>query len=126
MLAAWNDLVGRGGVGDVAVYAQPQWAVGTGVHLEDVSDGRVCDEANDVSLGICVNFVDKDDHEVDIPRLVLGVTNGDGFDATTAGPLGRGHVELGVARALDLLDRLLSVVLGENFLRKETCVDRDH
>lgn len=113
-------------MGDVAVHAQPQRAVGAGVHLEDVSDGGVCDEANDVALGIWVNFVDEDDHEVDIARLVLGVANGDGFDAATAGPLGRGHVQLGVARALDLLERLLSVVLCEDFLGKETCVDRDH
>lgn len=91
-----------------------------------MSNGGVCDETDDVAFGERVDFVDEDYQKVDVSRLVLGVANGHGFYTAATGAFRRGHVELRVARALRTLHWLLSVVLCENLLRKETCVDRDH
>lgn len=125
-LAARDDLVRRRGVGDVAVHAQPQRAVGGGLRLEDVLDGGVGDEAHDVALCFWVDLVDKDDHQVDVGRVVFGVADGHGLGAAAIGALGAGHVQLGVPRTLELLEWLLPLVLGQNLLGKEACVDRDH
>lgn len=113
-------------MGGVAVsHGQPKRTIRTRL-LEDMPNGGVGDEPEEGLLGDGIQLVQKDEQQVHLGRVGVGVAYVEGPDAALLGAPRPPNVELRVPRVRGGLDRVQLVVVLEDLLREEACVDGDH